>query len=108
MSFQLRITGPAERDMRENHRWWSENRSSEQADRWLIGIDKIIYSLCETAEHHTLATETVLRKAGIRQVSFGLGHKPSHRIIYAINGQNVIIFRVRAFKQQDLDIGDLE
>lgn len=108
MSFHVRITAPAEADMRANHRWWSENRSTEQADRWLIGIDRLIYSLRDDATRYALATEIELSEIGVRQASFGLGRRPSHRIIYKIIGIQVIIYRVRAFKQDAIGREDLE
>jgi plasmid stabilization system protein ParE len=108
MSFQVRITAPAERDMRANHKWWSEHRSAEQADRWLVEIDKLIHSLRETANRCGLATEIELRDAGIRQAPFGLGRRPSHRIIFAIFKQTVMIYRVRAFKQDAMTLAELD
>lgn len=107
MSFTLRITGPAQRDLRENHHWWSEHRSAEQADRWLIEIDKAIYSLREQPSRHAWATEPELRNVGLRQLPFGLGTRPSHRILYGIEKKKVIIYRVRAFKQDQIRVEDL-
>ncbi|GAB5406971.1 MAG: hypothetical protein Aurels2KO_52020 [Aureliella sp.] len=56
---------------------------------------------------HPLATEIALADAGIRQVSFGLGSKPSHRILYAIDGQTVAVLLVRAFKQDKITVDEL-
>lgn len=101
------ITGPAETDVLSNHQWWGENRSVDQANRWLEGIYAMMLELSTTAGTHSLATETMLRKAGIKQAPFGLGRRPSHSIIYGMEGQTVIIYRVRAFKQDSLDLDDL-
>lgn len=108
MSYRLRITQSAEADIRHNHRWWAKHRSEEQADRWLIGIDRLLSSLAVTAERHAGATEALLLESGIKQVSFGLGPHQTHRVIYTIRGDEVVIYRVRAFKQDALGAGDLQ
>lgn len=64
-------------------------------------------SLAETAEQHARAPEKSLQEAGIRQCAFGLGRTPSHRILYAIRGDDVVIYRVRALKQADLAPSEL-
>lgn len=107
MSYRIRITFFAIEDMRSNHQWWFKNRSEAEADRWLIGIDKQIRALSSTANSETLATEVSLRKAEIRQATFGLGRKPSHRILFAIKGTEVVVYRIRAFKQDLLELDDL-
>ncbi len=107
MSYEVRVTGPAKDDVWRNYRWWGENRSRDQAVRWFLGIDGVIAGLAETAERHPLATEPVLRQLGIRQASFGLGRRPSHRIVYLIDGDIVIVYRVRALKQDQIGPGDL-
>ena len=107
MSFHVEITGPAKRDMLSNHGWWSQNRSEEQADRWLVAIDVVIRGLADTANRHAFADETALRKAGIQQASFGMGRRPTHRILYRVEGAEVIVYRVRAFKQDVIGLEDL-
>jgi len=108
MKRRVVITGPAETDVLSNHQWWADNRSAEQAVRWLEGIYDAMFGLATSADVHSLATETVLRKAEIRQASFGLGSRPTHRIIFSIDGNYVVIFRVRAFKQDEIDLEDLD
>ncbi len=106
--YQVEITEPAKQDIRENHAWWSRHRSAEQAERWYRGVIAVMYDLADTAEVHAYATESVLREVGVRQVSFGLGRKPSHRVLYAIRGDAVVVYRVRAMKQDRIGSGDLE
>lgn len=108
MKRRVIITGPAETDTLSNHRWWADNHSPEQALRWLEGIYAAMFKLAYTAETNPLADEKALCKAGIQQVNFGLGSRPTHRIIYTIDGGYVVIYRVRAFKQDELDLSDLD
>ncbi len=108
MTYELNVTGPAKKDIRDCHDWWSENRSEQQADRWLIAIDRAIWSLRSEATRCNLAIEPDLRTAGIRQLTVGLGRRPSHRILFAIEGETVIVYRVRSLAQAAIDIDDLQ
>lgn len=105
--YRVEITGPAKQDVRENHRWWSKHRSVEQADRWYLGVIAAMYDLADTADRHAFATERQLREAEVRQVSYGIGRKPTHRVLFAIRSDTVVVYRVRAFKQDRIGVDDL-
>lgn len=107
MSYQVNVTGPAKDDIWQNYRWWGENRSQEQAVRWFLGIDQFIPTLANTADRYAFATEPALKQLGIRQASFGLGRRPSHRVLFGIVDKTVIVYRVRAFKQDAIGTDDL-
>lgn len=108
MKYRLTITGPAKEDIRQNHQWWAENRSEEQADRWLIGIDAVIRSLSEIAEGYSYASEPALKNQGIRQCNFGVSDHPTHRILYGIQEGVVIIYRIRSTRQDRMAVKDLK
>lgn len=105
--YRVEITEPAKQDVRENHRWWSEHRSAEQAERWYRGVIAAMHDLAETADRHAYATESALRAANVKQVSFGLGRKPSHRILFAVRVDVVVVYRVRAFAQDGIGLSKL-
>ena len=107
MSYHVNVTGLAKDDIWQNYRWWGENRSQEQAARWFLGIDAFILNLANTADQYSLATEPVLKERGIRQAAFGVGRRATHRIIFGIVDQVVIIYRVRAFKQDAIGVDKL-
>ena len=104
----IQIAEPAERDIRSAHDWWSENRSAEQADRWYNNIYKAIETLRSMPSRCPLAPESDLHPSGLRQLSFGIGKHPTHRIIFTIERDTVIILRVRHTSQQDLTAADLK
>lgn len=106
MKYQIRITQSAERDMRQNHAWWFVNRSEEQADRWLVEIDRFIKSLASTADRHRAATESALKSEGVRQANFGLS-RLTHRILFKIENNVIVIYRIRAFAQAALSRDEL-
>lgn len=107
MNRRVTITGPAELDVHSNYEWWAGNRSENQAKLWLVGIYQKMLGLAEDADIYAGATEIQLRRLGIRQVSFGLGSNPTHRILFRIQKDEVVILRVRAFKQDVIDSSEL-
>ena len=101
------ITGPAKRDINEAYDRWANNRSVEQAKRWYVGIRAAIRSLRKNPGRCAMAVESDLLAHGIRQLNFGLGRRPTHRIVFAVDGATVIILRVRHLSQDALTAGDL-
>jgi plasmid stabilization system protein ParE len=101
------ITGPAKLDIQESHDWWSANRSQEQASRWYVGIHAVIKSLQQDPERCGVALENPLLIRGLRQLLYGLGRKPTHRIVFTIDGDSVIVLRVRHVSQDALTADDI-
>lgn len=107
MTYRLIVTGPAKEDIARDYAWWAEHRSEEQAARWLLGLDQAIRDLATSADRHAWASEVALRDAGVKQASFGLSRRPTHRVLYAIRDGAVVVYRVRAFKQDDIGMDEL-
>ena len=57
MNFRVTITSRAEAELYEAAVWWAENRSPDQALRWLEGYERAIASLADAPEKHSLARE---------------------------------------------------
>jgi hypothetical protein len=55
-----------------------------------------------------MATERDLLPQGVRQLLYGLGRKRTHRIVFAVDGDEVIVFRVRHTSQAALKPDELE
>ncbi|MEX2315798.1 MAG: type II toxin-antitoxin system RelE/ParE family toxin [Pirellulales bacterium] len=102
------ISGPAERDIEVAYAWWKKNRSEEQANRWYTSILAEIRSLSSMPERCSMAEERDLLSAGVRQLLFGLGRRATHRVVFAIDGDDVIVLRVRHSSQDALSLDDLD
>lgn len=105
--FHLLITGPAKHDIQSAYDWWASNRSREQAIRWYKGIYSAIESLSDMPDRCSLATESELFEHGIRQLLFGVGRRRTHRILFGIDHDVVVVFRVRHTSQDALLLDDL-
>ena len=67
-----------------------------------------MFALESTFAQNPFATEPGLKANQIRQVSFGLGRRPSHRVLYAVRDNSVVIYRVQAFKQDKIGLKELQ
>jgi plasmid stabilization system protein ParE len=105
---RVRISAPAERDLREQFAWWAEHRSLEQARRWFEGVCRAINGLAQAPEKRPKAPEDGRWPFAIRQLVFGLGRTPSHRIVFRIDDDQVIVLRVRHLAQDELKVEDVD
>jgi plasmid stabilization system protein ParE len=101
------ITGPARLDLSDQHDWWAEHRSAEQATRWFGDFYRALESLAVDPEKHPLAPENGKWPFEVRQLTFGLGRKPSHRALFRIDGDFVAVLRTRHLAQAELNYDDI-
>ena len=84
------------------HKWWAENRSPQQADRWYVGFVKELLTLEYNPERFPLAAENPFFPYEIRQLNYGLGVKLTHRALFTISPDAVIVLRIRHLAQKPL------
>jgi len=107
MSRRVVITQQAEREMQSAFDWWAEHRSKLQADRWYAGLAKAIANLSENAERHGQSRERDRFAYEIRDLLFGSGRRPTHRAVFTIRGEEVVVLTVRHVAQPDLSPDDI-
>ncbi len=77
---RIQITEPAKADIEQAFSWWSENHSRDQGVEWYERIFDAIATLARMPERCPLVPEQALSVAGIRQLLFGVGKHPTHRL----------------------------
>jgi hypothetical protein len=77
MSYDVIITSRAEQEVQQNHDWWAQHHSSEQAARWYDEFLGAALSLENNPERCALAAENPRFPYEIRQLNFGLSGKSS-------------------------------
>jgi plasmid stabilization system protein ParE len=107
MSLRVVITEQAEREMQTAFNWWAEHRSKRQADRWYDGLAKAIAHLAEDPERHSRSKEKDRFTYEIRDLLFGLGRRLTHRAVFTIRGEDVVVLTVRHVGQKDLTPDDI-
>src|SRR5579862_8748310 len=102
MILRVVVTEQAEREMQAAFDWWVEHRSKRQAGRWYAGLAKAIADLSENPERHGQSRERDRFSYEIRDLLFGIGRRPTHRAVFTIRGEEVVVLTVRHVAQQDL------
>ena len=104
---EVTLSERACRDIDDAHNWWAENRSTEQADRWYRGLVQRVFALEEAPQRCGLAPENSSFPYEIRQLLFGLRSKPTHRVVFTIRSDQIIVLRVRHVAQGPLRVDEI-
>ncbi len=107
-TFSVVLTEQAARELEENADWWATNRSMEQAARWYEGLSSKITSLRQSPERCPLADEHSEFSYELRELHFGLGTEPTHRAIFTIVSDIVVVLTIRHSSQKELRVSDIQ
>jgi plasmid stabilization system protein ParE len=103
MTYKIIVMPVAEREAQANRDWWAANRSVEQATRWYNEFAKSVLSLEQSPDRCALAPENDRFHHEVRQLKFGLGGKRTHRIVFTIRRNEVVILRDRHLSQAEIE-----
>jgi plasmid stabilization system protein ParE len=95
MRYIVVTTERAAREIEDATAWWARERSVEQAERWYQGIRAAIAGLATSPERWAIAAERERFPYELRELHFGLGSKPTHRVLFTIVGNTVLVVTVR-------------
>lgn len=107
MTYRVTILPQAKRQLLEQALWWSENRSAEQAFRWLEGFEQALDSLTNQPDRCAIARESEVFDSVIRELHYGLRGKATHRAVFEVRNDEVIVYTIRHVAQRDIEPGDL-
>jgi plasmid stabilization system protein ParE len=107
VNYRVTILPRAKRQLLDQTRWWSENRSTEQAFHWLEGFERTLASLVKSPDRCMIAREGAALDVVLRELHFGLRNKATHRAGFEIRNDEVIVYCVRHFAQRDLTPEDI-
>ena len=102
MTREVLIIMRAQQEAQSIHDWWSKQRSPEQAARWYEEFWKCALSLETNSERCASAAENGRFPYELRQLNFGLGRRPTHRILFTYRHRRVVVLRVRHLAQKDV------
>jgi plasmid stabilization system protein ParE len=104
---RLIITEPAKADIHAAFVWWRDHRDPRQAERWYRDVYAKMLTLEQNPLRYPKAPEYDLLPEGVRQLNFGIGSRPTHRILFTVADDVVTVLRVRHVAQADLTADDL-
>lgn len=107
MRKDVRTTTRAKRDMHRAYRWYQQNASQREADRWYDGPIRASRQLERDAKRFAVNHEDAEFGVEFREMLYGSGRRKTHRVIFAIRPDAVIVHAVRHFAQDDLTPDDL-
>ncbi len=101
------MTDRADAEMEAAYLWWAENRSKVQADKWYNALVDAINSLADNPERCAVSRENQRFGFEIRDLSFGIGRRPTHRAVFTVRGDMVLVLTIRHLAQRELSPDDL-
>lgn len=107
MTYRVILTERADRELEHAVDWWAENRSVDQAARWYAGFSDAIASLATDPQRSPLAPENDRFPCELRELHYGLGSRPTHRAVFTIRPDMVLILTIRHGAQAELEEEDL-
>lgn len=106
MSYEVKLLPRAKLQLYNSALWWAEHRSAEQAVRWLEGFEAALRLLDHNPERWPLASESDAVPFEIREMTYGLGRRRTHRAVFEIRQQEVIVYAIRHLAQDSLTPDD--
>ncbi len=107
MTYRVVVTRRAERDIQDAARWWTTNRSPEQANRWLSGLERQLRLLAIAPTRCAVAAENERFAFELRELHYGPGRRSTHRVLFTIADELVLVLAVRHVAQDRLESEDL-
>lgn len=107
MKYEVFVTRKAEDQLNDAAKWWAENRSVQQAEKWHGGLIHAIESLSENPDRFPLAREDKSFSIPIREMLYGVARKKTHRVLFTVRPDRVVIYGIRHVAQRDLTADDI-
>ena len=71
-------------------------------------MESAINGLAEDPERFPLAAESDRFEFPLRQLNYGLSRHRTHRVLYAVQADRVLVYSVRHLAQAEMNLDDLE
>ena len=103
---EVMLSARAELQLVTNALWWAENRSTEQAVRWLDGFQQELKSLGDAPQRCPIAPESDGLPFSVRQLIYGLKGRKTHRAISEVRDEKIIVHAIRHLAQDAMSPDD--
>jgi len=101
MTYQVVLSERAAAEIEEVAAWWARENSIDEAKHWYTGIRTAIAALETFPMRCPIATELHGGPYNIRELHYGLGPKPTHRVLYTITPTTILVLTIRHTRQQE-------
>jgi len=107
MIYRVVFTQQASRDLDEATDWWTQNRDRDQAVRWYVGFSDKMLTLVEHPERMPVAAENDDFPYTIRELHYGLSSRPTHRAVFTVVADSVLVLTIRHAAQSRITPEDI-
>lgn len=106
MKYDVVLTENATQQLDEACAWYDQNAPDIAADWYNAFLDALIH-LEDNPEQHGLARESSRFPFQIRELLFGLGKQLTHRAVFTLHREKVVVRSIRHLSRKDLSEDDL-
>lgn len=107
MTHEVTFTPKAEFEVFCNAEWWSQHRSLDQAQEWLRAVRTTKNALTHDPERWPVAAESDEMPIVLREILFGIGRRKTHRMVFEVLENSVLVHTVRHLAQDRLSPDDI-
>ena len=106
MSQEVYLTRQADADIDATLSYYV-SQSSSLAEKWFSAALEAIALLESNPLRYAAAAENDRFPIELRQINFGIGRRLTHRLVYTIRPDFVVVYAVRHLAQADIGLDDL-
>lgn len=105
MRREVLLTKTAQEQMNAAADWYAE-RDPTVAATWFNGLITGLNSLAENPQQHSLARESEFLPFELRQFLYGSGKRTTHRVLFVIREECIVVYQIRHVAMSDLTVDD--
>jgi plasmid stabilization system protein ParE len=106
MKLPVRFTRTSSRELHRIADWYNDQISG-LGEKWLQGIQKTMASLSENPDRFGLAHEVDSFPYELHELYYGVGRRKTHRVLFRMTKEEVVILGIRHTSQQNATPEDL-
>ena len=106
MKREVFLTKTAKQQMNAAADWYAEQNPSVAAT-WFNGLLARVNSVDDNPLQYALARESEFLPVELRQMLYGSGKRTTHRILFVIREQTIVIYQIRHVGMRDVTADDL-
>ncbi|MFV0445712.1 MAG: type II toxin-antitoxin system RelE/ParE family toxin [Planctomycetaceae bacterium] len=108
MTYRVVVSPRAEQRLLESASWYlDQSRSIEVALRWYDGFHRALAAFSENPSRFALASESSKLPLEVRELFYGSGRRKTHRALFRVVDDQVLVLTVRHFAERDATIEEL-
>ena len=107
MSFRVVMTPAARRQEVEQAEWLDRRAGSNFADRWLDAVQDVLDKLRDMPRARPSCLDPAAKGLDLREAYVKVGAKVTHRLIFRIEADAVVVLLVHPTARGDFAAGDV-